>query len=164
MTLAFTAGHSVAPAVTALGRLDIPGWPVEAFIAASILIGAIHAIRPLFPGKEALVAGGFGLGHGMAFSFVLAEMHLSTSRLVTSLLGFNLGIELVQFLLVCLALPSLLVLARLRVQSALRLTGGSSPAPRPSAGWPTASACPTPSPGRPTAPDPTPRCCRPPSR
>ncbi|MFJ8780567.1 HupE/UreJ family protein [Streptomyces sp. NPDC102476] len=123
ITLAFTAGHSVALAVTALGRLNVPGWPVEAFIAASILVGAIHAIRPLFPGKEALVALVFGLGHGMAFSFVLAEMHLSTGQLVTSLLGFNLGIELVQLLLVFLALPSLLVLARRRAQPALRLTG-----------------------------------------
>ncbi|NNN31345.1 HupE/UreJ family protein [Streptomyces sp. S3(2020)] len=122
-TLAFTAGHSAALAATALGRLDIPGWPVEAFIAASILVGAIHAVRPLFPGKEALVAGVFGLGHGMAFSFVLAEMQLTTGQLVTSLLGFNLGIELVQLLLVCLALPSLLVLARLRVQPVLRVTG-----------------------------------------
>ncbi|MEU9272596.1 HupE/UreJ family protein [Streptomyces sp. NPDC048251] len=123
ITLAFTAGHSVALAATALGQLEIPGWPVEAFIAASILVGAIHAIRPLFPGREAVVAGVFGLGHGMAFSFVLAEMHLSTGQLVTSLLGFNLGIELVQLLLVCLALPSLLVLARLRLQPALRVGG-----------------------------------------
>ncbi|MFF1546626.1 HupE/UreJ family protein [Streptomyces sp. NPDC058291] len=123
ITLAFTAGHSVALAATALGRLHLPGWPVEAFIAASILVGAIHAVRPLFPGREALVAGVFGLGHGMAFSFVLAELHLSTGRLATSLLGFNLGIELVQLLLVCLTLPSLLVLARLRVQPVLRLTG-----------------------------------------
>ncbi|MFF4059324.1 HupE/UreJ family protein [Streptomyces sp. NPDC001668] len=123
ITLAFTAGHSVALAATALVRPDIPGRPVEAFIAASILVGAIHAIRPLFPGKEALVAGVFGLGHGMAFSFVLAEMQLNTGQLVTSLFGFNLGIELVQLLLVCLALPSLLVLARLRIQPVLRLTG-----------------------------------------
>jgi hypothetical protein len=121
ITLAFTAGHSLALAATALGRLDIPGWPVEAFIALSILIGAVHAVRPLFPGREALVAGFFGLGHGMAFSFVLAEMHLSTGQLVTSLLGFNLGIELVQLMLVCLALPSLLVLARLRIQPMLRV-------------------------------------------
>ncbi|MDH6568850.1 hypothetical protein M2160_003871 [Streptomyces sp. SAI-117] len=71
------------------------------------------------------MAGVFGLGHGMAFSFVLAEMHLSTGQLVTSLLGFNLGTELVQLLLVCLALPSLLVLARLRVQPALRLAGAA---------------------------------------
>ncbi|MET9380905.1 HupE/UreJ family protein [Streptomyces sp. NPDC002928] len=123
ITLAFTAGHSAALAATALGRLEIPSWPVEAFIAASILVGAIHAIRPLFPGREAIVAGVFGLGHGMAFSFVLAEMHLSTGQLVFSLLGFNLGIELVQLLLVCLALPTLLVIARLRVQPALRVGG-----------------------------------------
>jgi len=123
ITLAFTAGHSIALAATALGRVEIPGRPVEAFIAASILVGAVHAIRPLFPGREAVVAGVFGLGHGMAFSFVLAEMHLSTGQLVSSLLGFNLGIELVQLLLVCLALPTLLVLARLRVQLVLRLSG-----------------------------------------
>ncbi|WP_262061024.1 HupE/UreJ family protein [Streptomyces sp. STR69] len=123
ITLAFTVGHSVALAASALTHLQIPGRPIEAFIAASILVGAVHAIRPLFPGKEALVAGVFGLGHGMAFSFVLAEMHLSTGQLASSLLAFNLGIELVQLLLVCLALPSLLVLARLRVQPALRVTG-----------------------------------------
>ncbi|MGH1556277.1 HupE/UreJ family protein [Streptomyces sp. L7] len=85
ITLAFTVGHSVALAASALTRLQIPGRPVEAFIAASILVGAVHAIRPLFPGKEALVAGVFGLGHGMAFSFVLAEMHLSTGQLASSL-------------------------------------------------------------------------------
>ncbi|MET7486007.1 HupE/UreJ family protein [Streptomyces sp. NPDC005538] len=123
ITLAFTVGHSVALAATALTRVQIPGRPVEAFIAASILVGAVHAIRPLFPGREAIVAGVFGLGHGMAFSFVLAEMHLSTPQLATSLLAFNLGIELVQLLLVCLALPSLLVLARLRVGPAVRVTG-----------------------------------------
>jgi len=112
-TLAFTVGHSVALALSSFGRLNIPAWPVEAFIAASILIGAIHAIRPLFPGREALVAGVFGLGHGMAFSFTLAEMQLSTGQLAWSLLGFNLGIELVQLLLVALALPTILVTAHL---------------------------------------------------
>ncbi|WP_281179707.1 HupE/UreJ family protein [Actinoplanes subtropicus] len=120
-TLAFTAGHSVALALSSFGRLDIPAWPVEAFLAASILVGAVHAIRPLFPGREALVAGLFGLGHGMAFSFVLAEMQLSTGRLALSLLGFNLGIELVQLLLVALALPGLLVTARLWIGPRLRV-------------------------------------------
>lgn len=134
ITLAFTVGHSVALAATALTRFEIPGRPVEAFIAASILVGAVHAIRPLFPGKEALVAGVFGLGHGMAFSFVLAEMHLSTGQLATSLLAFNLGIELVQLLLVCLALPSLLVLARSPVQPALRV-GGALITATAAVGW-----------------------------
>jgi hypothetical protein len=124
-TLAFTAGHSVALALSTLGRLHIPAWPVEAFIAASILVGAVHAIRPLFPGREALVAGVFGLGHGMAFSFTLAEMRLSTGQLTLSLLGFNIGIELVQVLLVALALPGLLALSRLRAQPLLRTTGAT---------------------------------------
>lgn len=134
VTIAFTFGHSVALAATALGRLEIPGLPVEAFIAASILVGAVHAVRPLFPGREAVVAGVFGLGHGMAFSFVLAEMHLSTGQLVFSLFGFNLGIELVQLLLVCLALPALLVIARLRVQPALRV-GGALITATAAVGW-----------------------------
>jgi hypothetical protein len=133
-TLAFTVGHSVALALTSFVRLNIPAWPVEAFIAASILVGAVHAIRPIFPGREAAVAGLFGLGHGMAFSFVLAEMQLSTGRLALSLLGFNVGIELVQVLLVALALPALLVLARLRLGPRMRV-GGALVTATAATGW-----------------------------
>ncbi|MFD4599588.1 HupE/UreJ family protein [Streptomyces sp. NPDC058464] len=121
-TLAFTVGHSLALALSAFGRLDIPAQPVEVFIALSILVGAVHAMRPLFPGHEAVVAGVFGLGHGLAFSLTLAEMNLSRSQLALSLAGFNLGIEAVQLLLVVLALPSLLLLSRLPRRSALRST------------------------------------------
>ncbi|MET7567549.1 HupE/UreJ family protein [Streptomyces sp. NPDC005492] len=119
-TLAFTLGHSLALAVSAFGRLDIPAQPVEAFIAFSILVGAVHAVRPIFPGHEAVIAGVFGLGHGLAFSLTLAEMNLSTSQLALSLAGFNLGIECMQLLLVLLALPSLICLVRLRRHSAVR--------------------------------------------
>ncbi|MEU6378952.1 HupE/UreJ family protein [Streptomyces sp. NPDC046909] len=121
-TLAFTVGHSLALAAGAFGRLDIPAQPVEVFIALSILVGAVHAVRPLFPGHEAVVAGVFGLGHGLAFSLILAEMNLSTSQLALSLAGFNLGIEAVQLVLVLLALPGLLVLSRLPRHSVLRRT------------------------------------------
>ncbi|WP_427918991.1 HupE/UreJ family protein [Streptomyces sp. cg40] len=121
-TLAFTLGHSLSLALSAFGDLDIPARPVEAFIAFSILVGAVHAVRPLFPGREAVIAGFFGLGHGMAFSLVLADMHLSTTQLALSLAGFNLGIEAMQLLLVLLALPSLLLLTRVRGRSALRCT------------------------------------------
>ncbi|MEV6485939.1 HupE/UreJ family protein [Streptomyces sp. NPDC051576] len=120
-TLAFTVGHSLALALSAFGKLDIPAQPVEAFIAFSILVGAVHAIRQLFPGREAVVAGFFGLGHGLAFSFVLADMHLSTTQLALSLTGFNLGIEAMQLLLVLLALPTLLLLTRLPRSSVVRL-------------------------------------------
>jgi hypothetical protein len=65
-TLAFTIGHSLALGFSTFGGLAVPAWPVEAFIAASIMIGALHAIRPLFPGREAWVAGFFGLDNAGA--------------------------------------------------------------------------------------------------
>ncbi|MFT4305461.1 MAG: HupE/UreJ family protein [Microbacterium sp.] len=121
ITAAFTVGHSVTLAVSVLTHLDIPAKPVESLIAVSILVGAAHAIRPLFPGKEAVVAGLFGLVHGMAFSFTLAELGLSDTQLVVSLFGFNLGIELLQLAVVIVVLPALIVLSRWRGYRALRI-------------------------------------------
>ncbi|WP_433793646.1 HupE/UreJ family protein [Actinoplanes sp. CA-252034] len=134
ITLAFTVGHSAALVLSAATRVTIPERPVEVFIAVSILIGAAHAVRPLFPGREALVAGLFGLGHGMAFSFTLADLRLSTGQSALSLLGFNLGIELVQLLLVALTLPALLALSRLPVQPWLRV-GGAALTAAAAVGW-----------------------------
>lgn len=50
ITLAFTLGHSVTLALGALG-LPVPTGLIEALIAVSILVAAIHAIRPIFPGR-----------------------------------------------------------------------------------------------------------------
>ncbi|MGK5678133.1 HupE/UreJ family protein [Actinoplanes sp. URMC 104] len=111
VTLAFTAGHSITLALGALG-VPVPAAPIEALIAVSILVAAAHAVRPLFAGREALVAGGFGLIHGLAFSETLRDLNLSGYRLVTSLLGFNVGIELMQLVVVALVLPPLVLLAR----------------------------------------------------
>ena len=124
ITLAFTLGHSVTLALGALG-VPVPQQLVEALIAVSILVAALHAIRPLFPGREALVAGGFGLIHGLAFSEVLRELDLTGNQLASALLGFNLGIEAMQLAVVALVLPPLILLARagryhrLRVVAAL---------------------------------------------
>ncbi|WP_280269266.1 HupE/UreJ family protein [Nocardia wallacei] len=123
VTIAFTLGHSAALIASALTRLEIPARPVETLIAATILVGGAHAVRPLFPGREAVVAGAFGLVHGMAFSFTLAELRLSTGQSALGVLGFNLGIEAVQVLLVALALPPLLVLVTTRAQPVLRVGG-----------------------------------------
>jgi hydrogenase/urease accessory protein HupE len=119
ITLSFTLGHSLTLALGALG-VPVPQQAVEALIATSILVAAVHALRPLFPGREALVAGCFGLVHGLAFSATLRELDLSGSRLVLSLLGFNLGIELMQLAVVALVLPPLVLLARAGRYTTLR--------------------------------------------
>ncbi|HEV2380751.1 MAG TPA: HupE/UreJ family protein [Terriglobia bacterium] len=51
--------------LAALGFVRVPSRPIEVLIAVSILVSAIHALRPLFPGKEAGIAAFFGLIHGL---------------------------------------------------------------------------------------------------
>jgi hypothetical protein len=121
---AFTIGHSLTLALGALGGVTLPSAPVEAGIALSILVTALHALRPLFPRREALLAGAFGLVHGLAFASSLARRELGTTQAAWTLLGFNLGIELAQLLLLALVLPWLLLLARTRAYAQLRVSGG----------------------------------------
>ena len=69
---------------------------------------------------EVLIAVGFGLVHGLAFASAIGELDLDRGSLVTTLLGFNVGIEATQVLVVALVVPSLLVLARTRAYPAVR--------------------------------------------
>jgi HupE / UreJ protein len=120
---AFTAGHSVTLALGALNLVHLANRPIEATIALSILLSAVHAFRPLFPGREAAIAGGFGLVHGMAFASTLAELGLGGWERVASIFGFNLGIETMQLIVVAAALPSLILLSRTRIYSSIRIAG-----------------------------------------
>lgn len=67
------------------------------------------------------MAGFFGLVHGMAFSFTIVDLDLSTPQMIPSLLGFNLGIELIQLAIILAAMPALLMLARGRFYTPLRV-------------------------------------------
>jgi len=118
---AFAIGHSCTLALGAFGWVHLPARLVESGIAFSVLVSAVHAIRPLVRRCEVFIAGGFGLLHGLAFAAVLGGLDLSRTSLVTTLLGFNLGIELTQLLVVALVMPSLLLLSRTPAYPVLRL-------------------------------------------
>ena len=120
---AFTLGHSLTLLLGALGWVRLPSQPVEMLIAVSILVSAVHAVRPLFPGREAWVAAGFGLVHGLAFASTLANLHLEAGPMALSILGFNLGIELMQLFVIALTIPWLVLLARLPVYAGVRVGG-----------------------------------------
>lgn len=121
---AFTIGHSVTLIGAAAFDWSLPAQPVEMLIALSILISALHVLRPLFPGREAVVAGGFGLVHGLAFATIVGHFGLGAQEKALSILGFNLGIETVQLLVVAAVLPSFLLLAPTRWFGAVRVGGG----------------------------------------
>lgn len=131
---AFTVGHSATLAVGVLGGVVLPSAFVEAAIAGSVLVTAAHAARPLFPRREALVAGGFGLVHGLAFASTLAGRDLGRAQAAWTLVGFNTGIELAQLGLLALVLPWLLLLASTRFYRLFRL-GGAGVTAVFAAGW-----------------------------
>jgi hypothetical protein len=118
---AFAVGHSLTLALAATAVIELPSRPVETLIAASIGVSAVRAIRPLVPRGEVLIAGGFGLVHGLAFASLIDDLGLDRGPTVRCLLAFNLGIELTQLLAVALIMPSLLVLARTPLYPAFRI-------------------------------------------
>jgi len=120
---AFTIGHSITLLAGAAGWLQLPPKPVEILIAFSILVSAVHAIRPIFPGWEAWVAAAFGLIHGLAFAGALANLQLDGLHLGLSILGFNIGIELMQLTVILITVPWLLLLSRTTIYTGLRIGG-----------------------------------------
>jgi len=117
---AFTLGHSITLLIGALDWLHLPSQLVEVLIAFSILISAIHAVYPLFPGKEIYVAAGFGLIHGLAFASILLNLNLDTSAMVLSILGFNIGIELMQLFVIGITVPWIILLSQSSAYKYLR--------------------------------------------
>lgn len=119
---AFTIGHSITLIGGAFFDWNLPAAPVEALIALSILVSAIHAFRPIFARREMLVAGGFGLVHGLAFATLIGNQGLDQWQKAASILGFNLGIEAIQLLVVAATMPALMLLARTAWYRPLRQT------------------------------------------
>lgn len=116
----FTAGHSLTLALASLGAVQLPSRLVEAAIALSIVYVAIEDLFVREPKRRWIVATAFGLVHGFGFASALNELHLSRAGLVRALVGFNLGVELGQALIVLLLWP---VLAMLRRNAWFKRTG-----------------------------------------
>ena len=109
---AFTIGHSLTLVAASLWQWSLPTAPVEVAIAVSVLVSAMHAVRPMLPGKEPFVALVFGLVHGLAFATLVQEANAGLANGALTLLGFNVGIELVQLAIVAAVVPSLIVMSR----------------------------------------------------
>lgn len=109
---AFTIGHSLTLIAAVLGHWSLPVAPVEIAIAISVFVSAMHAVRPIAPGKEPILAMAFGLIHGLAFATLVQNAQAEMSSGALTLLGFNIGIELVQLGIAAAVVPSLLLLSR----------------------------------------------------
>jgi hydrogenase/urease accessory protein HupE len=110
---AFTVAHSITLSLATLGIVQIPGPPVEATIALSILLLAYEIMR-LQRGEASLtarwpwvVAFSFGLLHGFGFASALTEIGLPRGDIPLALFAFNVGVEIGQLIFISVVLGAL---------------------------------------------------------
>jgi len=115
---AFTVAHSLTLAGATLGFVHVPGRPVEAAIALSIVFVAAEIIRSR-QGRTGLterfpwiVAFTFGLLHGFGFASALSEVGLPQSDIPVALLFFNVGVEVGQLLFIASVFSVIALLTR----------------------------------------------------
>jgi hypothetical protein len=105
----FTVAHSITLIASALGAA--PGWGwfpplIETLIAVTIVFMALENIAGSNAGRRWIYAFAFGLIHGFGFSFALREqLQFAGDHLVTSLAGFNIGVEFGQLAVLCVLVP-----------------------------------------------------------
>jgi hypothetical protein len=102
---AFTLAHSLTLALAVLGVVRLPSGPVEVAIALSVFAAAWNNVRPWLPVSTAWMALVFGLVHGLGFAGALVRLGLPLDARGLALLGFNLGVEAGQLLIVAVWLP-----------------------------------------------------------
>lgn len=109
ISLAFTVGHSITLLAGSFNMFNFRVQYIEVLIAISILISSFNVIRPIFFRREIILAGVFGLIHGLAFSISLSHLDFNTGGKLISIMGFNLGIETMQLIIMVCFFPVLLV-------------------------------------------------------
>jgi hydrogenase/urease accessory protein HupE len=107
---AFTVAHSITLSLATLGVVHVPGPPVEATIALSILLLACEIIRSdrgqpsLTAQWPWLVAFSFGLLHGFGFASALTDIGLPQGDIPLALFAFNVGVETGQLIFIAVIL------------------------------------------------------------
>jgi hypothetical protein len=113
LVTSFTVGHSITLALATLDLVRVHGPTVELLIAVTIAATALFAIfvhRPskdggdeVSPGRQRLLyllAGGFGLIHGLGFSSFLRAVLGGEESILLPLFAFNVGLEIGQLAIV----------------------------------------------------------------
>ncbi|MFO1306052.1 MAG: HupE/UreJ family protein [Burkholderiales bacterium] len=125
---AFTLAHSITLALATLGVVRVPGPPVEAAIAFSIVLVAAEIVR-LRRGEPSLtarwpwaIAFCFGLLHGFGFASALSEIGLPQGDVPLALLAFNVGVELGQLAFIAAILAVAALARKMRFPERMRST------------------------------------------
>lgn len=100
---AFTVAHSITLGLAMYGLIAPPAYIIEPIIALSIMFVALeNIITDKLKATRVIIVFAFGLIHGMGFASALTELGLPRSQFLTSLIMFNVGVELGQVTIILL--------------------------------------------------------------
>ena len=122
---AFTVAHSITLSLAVFKLVSLPSKWVEIVIAISVIIAAVNNLKPFIFKSRWIVAFVFGLIHGFGFATVLLELGLSSKQTLLSLLGFNLGVEAGQLIIVLILLPVAYIMRATALYQTWIFKGGS---------------------------------------
>jgi len=115
---AFTVGHSITLGLAVTGAIRLPTRVIEFLIPVTIIATCIENIivrdreaAPMRGRYRPVFAGVFGLVHGAGFANYLRD--LFADHVAVPLLGFNIGIELGQIVVLGIAAVLLVTIDRL---------------------------------------------------
>ncbi|MGM0922112.1 MAG: HupE/UreJ family protein [Bacillota bacterium] len=114
LVTAFTIAHSITLALATLQIVQLPSVLIESAIALSIIYVAFTNILNPDTNHQPWIAFAFGLIHGFGFAGILSEMRLDANHMFTSLLTFNIGIEIGQLVIVSVAFPVILYIKKFK--------------------------------------------------
>lgn len=120
----FTIAHSITLGLAAAELVQLPSRLVESIIAITVVLAAANNVRPYFRGKGWLVAFCCGIIHGFGFASQIDKLAMQQASFLTSLAGFNLGVEFGQLVIVAVFLPVAFTLRKTKFyQKGLLLVG-----------------------------------------
>ncbi|MFC1639720.1 HupE/UreJ family protein [Gemmatimonadota bacterium] len=115
LVTAFTLGHSITLALATVGAVSVNTALIEFLIPTTILITSVFNIADSGPASTSMdteararrhqiilyvLAGGFGLIHGLGFSSFLRVVLGGEESIVVPLFAFNVGLEIGQIFIV----------------------------------------------------------------
>jgi len=114
LVTSFTLAHSITLMAATLNWISLSSSVVETIIALSVVLAGLHILFPLQHDRRWLFVFLFGLIHGFGFASVLSDLSLPTQAFWASIVGFNIGVEIGQLVIVLILLPVFYGLRRTR--------------------------------------------------
>ena len=99
----FSVGHSITLLAGVLLKIEVNPYLVDAIIGLSVVykafdnLGGFQSIFGVQPNNKVAVAG-FGLMHGFGLATKLQALRLNANGLIPNMIGFNIGVEIGQFI------------------------------------------------------------------